>query len=246
VLRNKVSKSEQAVILVAGEGKRLRPFTNDRPKCFAEVAGRPIIQRALQALAENGCKKVTIVTGHMSHVVRERISDRYAGMDVRYVENPDFSVTNSMLSLALGLDGLEGSTWVLEGDVVFDPNILALFGRRPISWFADSARQDLDGAYLSADAENVAVSLNIMRDLSFLKKDWLKSVGILHLSQEGVIHLRQWLSEGIRSGRQNDYYDLILSGHLASGLVDVVDVAGHRWFEVDSPEDLDHANSIFL
>jgi choline kinase len=178
-------------------------------------------------------------------MVREIITDRFDGMAVRYVENPDYATSNSMLSLALGLEGVNRPTWVLEGDVIFDPAILALSAKAPISWFADSSTHHLDGAYIECGPDNLAVSLDIVRDMSALRAGQLKSMGILHLSQAGVKNVRQWLARGVRDGRQNDYYDLILRDHLGSNLVQVVDVAGHRWFEIDSNEDLNCASALF-
>ena len=57
--------------------------------------------------------------------------------------------------------------------------------------------------------------------------------------------MRRWLREGVRAGRRNDYYDLILADHLAEGDVGVANVAGHTWYEIDTPEDLGRAAELF-
>jgi glucose-1-phosphate thymidylyltransferase len=55
---------KQAVILVAGEGQRLRPFTVNRPKAMLSIAGKPILQYAVEALAQNGIRDIVLVVGY--------------------------------------------------------------------------------------------------------------------------------------------------------------------------------------
>jgi choline kinase len=240
------SSTKHAVILVAGEGKRLRPFTLTNPKCFAQVGGRRILENALEALATSGCREVIIVTGHHAELIRTTISDNFAGMSIRYIINSKFETTNSMYSLAMGLDGLDEPTWVLEGDVFFEHTILNLPTESEIGWYVDSAARHLDGAFIEADTKKIARSLKIIRDLGQLQDNQYKSIGILKLSREGVCQIKKWLCQGIEDGRVNDYYDLILGDHMETGMLKIVDVAGKKWFEIDTSEDLENARHLFL
>ena len=240
-----MNPTDYAVILVAGEGKRLRPFTLSNPKCFARVNGKRILDNALEALAAHGCQHVRIVTGHLADLVRKTITDRFASMTVQYINNPDYSTTNSMYSLAIGLEALDSPTWVLEGDVFFEPSILEPTAPPDIAWFVDSATRQLDGAYVEADVQGRARSLQIIRDLGQLQTNQFKSIGMLHLSRIGTRQLQMWLRAGIAAGRQNDYYDLVLGDHMRDSHIHIVDVAGHRWFEIDNQEDLQNAARVF-
>jgi NDP-sugar pyrophosphorylase family protein len=51
----------QAVILAAGEGKRVRPLTRSRPKALLPVANRPIIEYIIEALLKNGVRDIFVV-----------------------------------------------------------------------------------------------------------------------------------------------------------------------------------------
>ena len=237
--------TRHAIILVAGEGKRLRPFTDTQPKCFARVAGRRLLDSALAGLAGAGCRHVRIVAGHHAALVRRTIGDAWAGLDINYVINPDYASTNSMYSLALGLAGWDAPTWVLEGDVRFEPALLGAHAAWAVTWFVDASTRHLDGAYVAADAQGRATGLEIIRDLRRLRPGQAKSVGILKLTRPGARRVRRWLREGVRAGRRNDYYDLILADHLAEGDVGVANVAGHTWYEIDTPEDLGRAAELF-
>lgn len=240
-----MSTPKHAIMLVAGEGKRLLPFTLQDPKCFARVGGTRILDNALRALQANGCERVTIVVGHHAERVRREITERFAGMSVRFVENADYAKTNSMFSLALGLEGVDEATWVLEGDIFLEPAVLAVDSAAEIGWLVDSSLRGLDGAFVEADESGVARDLSIVRDLRLLRPRQSKSVGILKLTARGAAELRAWLREGVAAGRQNVYYDLIIGDHLQTGNVSVVDVAGRKWFEIDSHADLEAATKLF-
>ena len=56
----------KAIILAASRGNRLRPYTDNLPKCMVEIAGKPIIYHQLKTLAEVGVKEVTVVGVYQS------------------------------------------------------------------------------------------------------------------------------------------------------------------------------------
>jgi len=240
-----MSQTKHAVILVAGEAKRLLPFSLSNPKCFARVADKRILENALEALAVNGCQEVRIVVGHFAELIRETITDNYAGMAIDYVYNSVYQTTNSMYSLAFGLEGLDAPTWILEGDVFLEHSILGMPASSEIAWFVDSATRELDGAYVEADSQGTARVLTIIRDIRLLQPSQSKSIGVLRLTREGVHRLIGWLRRGITEGRQNEYYDLIVRDHMEEGIVRTVDVAGKKWFEIDTPQDLENARRLF-
>src|SRR3954471_19572258 len=89
----------KAVILAAGMGSRLAPLTNDRPKPMVEVAGRPLLLRAIDRLAAVGITgdDVIVVTGYREDVLRARLAAE--GVTVQLVTNPRYSDWNSFYSL---------------------------------------------------------------------------------------------------------------------------------------------------
>lgn len=242
---NPPAKTRRAVILAAGEGKRLRPLTDRIPKCLVEVAGRSILENALRLLARGGVATTRIVVGHLASVVRERIGTSFDGMAIDYVENPAYAATNSMYSLHLGLDRISEATWVLEGDVYFGSGILDLPTTRPISWFVDAARKDLDGAYVRFDDTGRASALEIVRDLTRLSGQCGKSIGLLQLQPSGVAQVKRWLADGVAAGQANLYYDLIFGMRFPDADVGIVDVGGKKWFEIDNQSDLESATRMF-
>lgn len=67
----------QAIVLAAGEGRRLRPLTTYRPKVMLPVGGRPILEHVIRALVANGVTEITLVTGYN----RERIQTHFQDGD---------------------------------------------------------------------------------------------------------------------------------------------------------------------
>ena len=80
-----------AIILAAGEGKRLRPLTNDRPKCLIEFNGKTLLDRQISVFKKCGIDDITVVTGYNHQM--------FKNYDVQYVRNVDFATTNMVRSL---------------------------------------------------------------------------------------------------------------------------------------------------
>ena len=78
-----------AVILAAGEGTRLWPMTENRPKHMIPIAGRPIIQHLIETFKDNGVHKFTIVVGYLREVVERYFLDGSSlGVEIIYVNQP--------------------------------------------------------------------------------------------------------------------------------------------------------------
>ncbi len=236
---------KNAVILVAGEGKRLRPFTEKHPKCFAEIANKRILDNTLEALASQGCRTVWIVIGHFARQIQETVGSSFQGMEINYIVNPVYQTTNSMFSLSMGLEQVKEATWVIEGDVFFSAPVLSLASEADIAWYVDSSVRNLDGAFLEAGEDGRAKSLQIIRDLRLLQDNQYKSIGMLKLSDVGVELVRSWLQQGVEEQRVNDYYDLILGDRMSDTAIKLVDIAGNDWYEVDTMDDLERARQLF-
>ena len=75
---------KDAVILAAGQGRRLWPFTQNVPKCLLDVGGETILECQVRALRSSKIDRITIVVGHQGDRIRTLLGDT-----VSYVENPD-------------------------------------------------------------------------------------------------------------------------------------------------------------
>ena len=113
-LGNKVGL--KAIILAAGEGTRLRPYTQDRPKCLVEVDGLSLLDRQLAVLATEDISPIVLIGGYRVDMLKRR------GIELRI--NPRYAETNMVWTLFCAEDDLEGDVLVCYGDIVYSHEIL--------------------------------------------------------------------------------------------------------------------------
>ena len=89
----------QAVILAAGEGKRMRPATLTRPKPLIEVAGTLLIEHVIEALP-SVVDELIIVVGYKGAMIRTHLGPRHGSRAIRYVEQAKPEGTAAALALA--------------------------------------------------------------------------------------------------------------------------------------------------
>jgi len=82
---NKSTSIRQAVVLAAGTGKRLEPFTLSRPKCALPLANRPLVRLAVESLAEAGIEEIFIVVGSKAEMLKEALGPQPEGVKITYL-----------------------------------------------------------------------------------------------------------------------------------------------------------------
>jgi len=117
---------KQAVILAAGEGQRLRPFTVTKPKAMLSIADKPILQYVIESLAQNGIRSIVLVVGYRKEQIFDHIgSGEQFGVDINYVTQ-DRQVGTAH-ALAQTKDAVEDEFLVLPGDNLIEANTIARF-----------------------------------------------------------------------------------------------------------------------
>ena len=236
---------EAAVILVAGIGSRLRPITDTRPKALAPVGDDTILGRAVRLLLEFGVSRLVLATGYREDAVRAALGGLTC--EVVYCPNPRFESTQNSVSLALCRDAVAGrSFFKLDGDVVFDPEVLTRIAALPaeLSVGVDSARK------LDAEAMKVVVEDGTIRRFGKgvpLAQSHGESIGIERIAASASDKLFTALDERVNAGVTNLYYEDVYSEMIERGQLaaQVADVSGLRWTEVDTFEDLEAARRLF-
>jgi UDP-N-acetylglucosamine diphosphorylase/glucosamine-1-phosphate N-acetyltransferase len=89
----------RVIILAAGEGKRLRPLTENRPKHMIPIAGKPIIHQLIDAFKTNGVYKFSIVVGHLRDTIIQYLSDgKKFGIEIEYIHQKKLRGTADALA----------------------------------------------------------------------------------------------------------------------------------------------------
>jgi choline kinase len=121
----------QVLLLAAGQATRLRPLTDDRPKCLLEVGGRPIVSRAVAQLLSRGLRQITIVDGYRGDMIRATLAAEFPDVDFRFIRNEDYATTNNAWSMHLAETLPPGPLMLLDSDIVFDTGVLDLLLAHP-------------------------------------------------------------------------------------------------------------------
>lgn len=115
------------VILAAGMAKRLRPLTDNCPKCLLRVGGRTLLQRTVDAMLAAGIDELVVVTGYHEEMVRAFLTTHYPQLPIHFLHNADYQHNNNIYSLWMTKPLVDGKPFLLlDSDIFFDPAILPL------------------------------------------------------------------------------------------------------------------------
>ena len=91
----------KSIIIAAGAAKRLAPLANSIPKCLIDIGNKPTIEYQLDALNRYEVNEVVIVVGYLKEKIIQKYGYHYRNLSISYIDNPDFSFTNTVYSLWL-------------------------------------------------------------------------------------------------------------------------------------------------
>jgi len=231
----------KAVILSAGKGNRLLPYTNNMPKCLIEVGGMPILGHQLRALETCGVQDIAVVTGYLHEQIERFLGGRYT-----VIVNEAYEATNSIFSLWLARPFAEGQDFiVVNGDIVFDAELLT-----PLVCCASPTAALVDPNALIRDGEmNVVIKAG--RIIRFSKEipaseASAQSLQITKFGSEDSKRLFERIRNLVEVGAVDKFpasaYDVVLR---ASTMVPVVRRRG-LWYEIDTLDDLHEVRRLML
>ena len=122
--RDNETRITTACLLAAGTGSRLQPLTHSIPKCLTEINGRPILERLISCLREQGFKRLVVVVGHLEQCIRKFLDDCAGDLVIEYVRNPLYRTTNNIYSLWLAGSEIQESFLLIESDLIFEASLL--------------------------------------------------------------------------------------------------------------------------
>jgi len=224
----------RGVILTAGRGGRLREVTGERPKCLAQVGGRTLLDRQLEALRACGLTRIAVVTGYRSLDVR-----RVCGPTIDFVHNARFAVTNSLYSLWLARDLLGDGFLVMNCDVLFHRQMLAdLVSSR----YEDALLMSPACAGEEYSDEEMKVRVRRGRVVEISKAMHPQeadgeNVGIAKFGAAGAAVLVEELNAVVRSGALKEWLPSAFARFCRRRTLHAIDHRGFPWIEIDSPQD---------
>ena len=242
----------KAVILAAGVGDRLRPFTNKLPKCLVPVAGVPILDNTLAHLAALGTEDIAVVVGHHKEAIIERYGERHLGMSMNYVVSENYDKTNNIYSLWLARRHLTQDVLLLEADVFFEQAVLERLLLQGGGNLAIVSRHQswMSGTVVSVDARGriqATVDSQNQPD-GFDYSKFFKTANIYLFRKDFLNrYFLPQLDAYITSRDYGEYYEsiLITLGHRGKNNLVAVDCDDLKWYEIDDESDRLAAEYLF-
>ena len=232
------------VILAAGLAKRLRPLTDEKPKCLLEVGGKTLLQRTVDAMISAGVKEFVVVTGYRENMIREFLTIHYSLCTIHYIDNPDYEHNNNIFSLWLAMQKLHGQEVLLmDSDILCDPEAVRRVARKTTPALA-MQQHELGEEEMKIVVDEAGRITEISKTCS--PADAIgESVGIEKMTPAYTEAIYQELRKMILDEGQIDiFYEraferLIPQGHT----FEVVDTTDLFSYELDTPEDLEKASA---
>jgi len=236
----------RAIILSAGQGSRLLPLTQDRPKCMLAVGPHTVIDWQIRHLAAGGVNEVAVVLGFQAAMVEEHLAGLdVPGVAVRTILNPFYGVADNLGSCWLARDEMDRDFLLLNGDTLFEPAVLSRLiedARAPITVTIDrKSEYDADDMKVRTDGDHLS---EIGKTLPPERVNG-ESIGFLAFRGEGPALFRNAVDETMRTPEGLKWWYLKVIDMLArQGHVGIVSIEGLQWGEIDFPQDLERAEEL--
>lgn len=215
----------KAIILAAGLGTRLRPLTDDKPKCLVPVNGTPMVERQLQFLREAGITEITIVSGYRAEKLAY-LKDMY-GVDI--VHNERYASGNNILSMYKVLDRLgdhyaiDGDTWLQANPFLTPPEKSMYFS----AWHDEYVQE----WGLSVDGDRNLIGIEIGRVRGYIMS------GVSYWTEKDALLLAGKIREAVERRHRTDiFWDNIVVENCRK--MDIAVREFNAMFEIDSERDL--------
>jgi choline kinase len=240
----------RAIVLSAGQGKRLLPLTTSRPKCLLEIRDdQSVLDFQLETLAKCGIEHTTVLVGFGAEYVEHSLANpRFGKMEVTTLYNPFFAITDNLATCWIASVAMTDDFILLNGDTVFEDGVLRRVLDAPPEPIALTIDRKPD-----YDADDMKVTLDTDGRLTAIGKKLPlhtvdgESIGVLRFCGTGVQIYRDALNLAMRQPESLKNWYLSVVNELAQKIaVKTVSIEGLWWSEIDSPEDLDAVRGHFL
>lgn len=219
----------QAVILAAGKGLRLRPFTENHPKPLIPIADKPLIEYTLESLPDN-TTEIIIVVGYLGQQIIDHLGNSWHGKPIKYVQQEVLLGTGDAILQAKSV--VDQNFLVVNGDDLYSKSDLTKLLDFPFSILAWPSTQTSERGLLKEPDGQLK---------GFSSESTLVNCGAYHLTKEFF---------------QNDL--VAISVHdkteysLPHTLVEMAEtekvtvVEATHWLPVGTPQQLKFANDYYI
>lgn len=239
----------KAIILAAGEGKRLSPLTKHRPKAMVSLRGQSMLERQLSQLQKLGLNEVIVVTGYCREIIEKCVSSK----KITTVFNEQFHSTNMVYSLSKTLHLLNSEqnqkVLILYGDIAYadqhlqtlvnshtDAKMTVLGNSKWLELWSSRLEEPLSDAETFIFDDNMRL-IEIGKKPENLSQVQAQYMGMVKVSER---YLHKLLSEYIKVATTNKIRNVYMTD-LIQKVIDTdsvkVELVAGCWIEMDSIDD---------
>ena len=237
----------RAVILSAGQGSRLLPLTEGRPKCLLQLGPKTLIEWQIWALTQNGVDDIAVVTGYHAPDVAALLA-KLAGpkLKIRTVYNPFFKLADNLASCWMARAEMDRDFIILNGDTVVEPDCvkrLLASPAAPITVTVDVKENGYDADDMKVHRKGTRLT-EIGKHLPPERSN-AESIGMLYFRGQGPKLFTDTLEAMMHTPEGLKWWYLKVIGQIAERHdVETCSIEGLRWGEVDFPADFERVSAL--
>jgi choline kinase len=240
----------QAVILAAGIAKRLRPLTDNTPKCLLNIGEKNLLHRTIENIIANGINDFVFVTGYKEHMIKDYLNNNFKDINKIILTNPDYENNNNSYSLWMTKDFMKDDMLLLDSDILFDKNIIKrLLNSKHENCLAVNVTEKLDAEQIKVIVDKQNKILHIGKEIE-IKKSIGESIGIEKFSKNYLKELFSVLDRKIvKEKNVNEFYEAsfqeIIGKNDSRNSLYSIDVSDYKCMEIDTVEDYKYASNLY-
>ena len=241
----------QAVILAAGIAKRLRPLTDSTPKCLLKIGHTNLLQRTMENILANDIKDFIFVTGYREDIIKKYLNENFSNLNIEFITNPDYENNNNSYSLWMTKKYVKDDILLLDSDILFDKIIIKnLLNSGRENCIAVNITNNLDSEQIKVILDEDNKILKIGKEID-IQKSAGESIGIEKFNRYYLNDLFDILDRKIVSEKNvNEFYEAsfqeIMDKNDDRNSLFSVDVSNYDCMEIDTIDDYNKANELFL
>lgn len=232
----------KALIIGAGQGKRLLPLTETAPKALINIGGKSLFEWQLDALVECGVSDVVFVAGFNIEAVRheaERLARKHGHVSLRVIHNPFHAIADNLATCWTARAEMTDEFLLLNSDTLFSAPVLRkLLASDKVDVTLAIDHKD------RYDSDDMKVQLDGSRLIDIgktLEDDRVsgESIGMLLFRSNGPSHFVAALDSAMENEAALKHWFLSVIAAMADDMnIETTDIHGLDWCEIDYPHDI--------
>jgi len=231
----------KAIIIAAGKGTRLYPFTKNTPKSLLDIGqGLTLLETQLHALQDAGITDIVIIVGYRAEQIEAKVKEYQTDFNITTVYNPFYETSNNLISVWMAKEYMKGDFISINGDDIFESSIIKnlLKSDENITMVTD-VKDEYDSDDMKMIIENGLVK-EVSKKIELDRANG-ESVGIIKFSGHGPKIYLDTLEEMVRAPENmNNFYLKAIQKIVDKGFPVHHSVCNEKdWGEIDFHPDLE-------